>query len=72
MPSGFNQIILLIHKSKPCGTKVRELRMQRFYLTFSDILPFLLICIFHFSTDQHLKLIKGSKSFLPFENSFLF
>ena len=71
MPSGFNQIILLIHKSKPCGT-ARELRMQRFYLTFSDILPFLLICIFHFSTDKHLKLIKGSKLFLPFENSLLF
>ena len=47
----------------------RELKMQRFYfLTFY----MLLINIFHFSTDEHLNLIKGSKLFLPFENSLLF
>ena len=43
----------------------RELRMQRFYLTFY----MLFIYIFHFSTDEHLKFIKGSKLFLPFEDS---
>ena len=32
----------------------------------------LVIYIFHFFTDAHLKLIKGSKLFLPFENLLLF
>ena len=32
----------------------------------------LLIFISHFSTDEHFKLTKGSKLFLPFENSLLF
>ena len=42
--------------------------MQRFYLTFY----MLLISISHFSTNEHFKLTKGSKLFLPFENSLLF
>ena len=32
----------------------------------------LLIYIFLFSTDEHLKLIKGWKLFLPFENTLSF
>ena len=32
----------------------------------------LLIYIFHFATDENLRKIKGSKLFLPFENSILF
>ena len=46
--------------------------MQRFYLKISDILHMLLICIPHLSTDEHFKLTKGSKLFLPIENSLLF
>ena len=38
------------------------------FLTFYMLLIFIL----HFSTDEHLKLIKGSKLFLPFENSLIF
>ena len=36
----------------------RELRMQSFYLTFLKFYM-LLIYIFYFSTDEHLKLMKG-------------
>ena len=32
----------------------------------------LLMYIFHFFSNEHLKLIKGSKLFLPLENSLLF
>ena len=48
-----------------------ELRKHMFYLTNSDILHVTLF-ISHFSTDEHFKLTKGSKLFLPFENSLLF
>ena len=51
--------------------KSRELRMQRFYLTISDILH-VTHFISHFYTDEHFKLTKGSKLFLHFENSLLF
>ena len=42
--------------------------MQRFYLTFY----ILLIYIFQFFNNEHLKLIKGSELFIPFENPLLF
>ena len=60
--------------------KVNQLKVKNIHVKMGistikgSILTFYLLLKYtrHFSTPEHLKLIKGSKLFLPFENSLLF